>query len=54
MGILTREDIMNGWTEEKLMAYFKERNAQKAVFADLPKPNDAKSENTSKFNPHNW
>lgn len=52
---LTREEIMNGWTEETLAAYLKERGAQKAIFEAQPtKQQNVPNETTSKFNPHNW
>ena len=55
MGVLTREDIMNGWTEEKLEAYLKERQQQKIVYENSHKPSDVKIANEKKsFNPHNW
>lgn len=55
MGNLTREDIMNGWTEETLEAYLKERQKQKIVFADKPQAHDVKIAPEKKsFNPHNW
>jgi hypothetical protein len=52
---LTRDEIRNGWTEQKLAAYLAEREAQQAVFADQPKPKRVIVENVkTSFNPHKW
>ncbi len=53
---LTTEEIRNGWTEQTLAAYHKERATQKLEYEmDQAKKNPAvKTENVNSFNPHNW
>ena len=51
---LTKEEIRNGWTEEKLAAYHKEREAQKMAHAAGDKTKKVKVESSAGFNPHLW
>lgn len=51
---LTKEDIRNGWNEETLKAYLKQRDEQKKEFASQKKPAVLKVENVKAFNPHDW
>ena len=49
---LTKEEIKNGWTPEKLEAYRKNRDeaAHESVFKERnPKPSSQK-----RYNPHRW
>jgi hypothetical protein len=53
----TRDDIKNGWTRESLNRYLRERADQKKTYAaelEGSKLKPAKSENTTKFDPHKW
>ena len=53
---LTREDIMNGWTEETLDVYLKERQSQKSAYAMAQDKlnTNVPSVTTKTFNPHQW
>lgn len=52
----TRDEIRNGWTEEKLAAYLAERDSQKAAFANQSsKIKRVIVENVkTSFDPHKW
>ena len=52
---VTKDEARNGWTPERLAAYHKEREEQKAAyFESQKKETKVVVEDVRGFNPHKW